>query len=120
MRVDAGIIFFEADHGDADEAVRMAEAALAERPFFEVYEAYGWALHAAGRDEEAAAAIDEAKEIGIRDAALYVRAGVIDHALGDDAEAIRELETALAIDAHVDPHADELLAELQEDAVTGA
>ena len=115
VRVDAGIIFFEADHGDADEAVRMAEAALAERPFFEMYEAYGWALHAAGRDEEAAVAIDEAKEIGIRDAALYVRAGVIDHALGDDAEAIRELETALAIDAHVDPHAVELLAELQGD-----
>jgi tetratricopeptide (TPR) repeat protein len=120
VRVDAGIIFFEADHGDADEAVRMAEAALAERPFFEMYEAYGWALHAAGRDEEAAVAIDEAKKIGIRDAALYVRAGVIDHALGDDAEATRELETALAIDAHVDPHAVELLAELQEDAVTGA
>ena len=57
-------------------------------------------------------AIDRAKEIGIRDAAMYVRAGLIDHALGDDAEAIRELQTALDIDPHVNPQADELLAEL--------
>jgi tetratricopeptide (TPR) repeat protein len=112
VRADAGIIFFEADHGDPAEAVRMAEEGIAERPFFEMYEAYAWALYADGRYEEAAVAIDRAKEIGIRDAAMYVRAGLIDHALGNDAEAIRELQTALDIDPHVDPHANELLAEL--------
>jgi tetratricopeptide (TPR) repeat protein len=112
VRADPGIIVFEADHGDAARAVRLAEEAIAERPFFETYEAYAWALHAAGRSEEAAIAIDRAKEIGIRDAELYVRAGVIDATLGDQAEAVRELEIAVDIDPSLSPRVDELRAEL--------
>ena len=80
------------------------------RTFFENHEAYAWALDVNERYDEAAAAIDEAKSIGIRDADMYVRAAQIDHARGDDAEARRELAIALQIDATVTDRAAELIA----------
>jgi tetratricopeptide (TPR) repeat protein len=109
VRADAGIIFFEADHGDPAKALADAESGIEERPFFEMYEAYAWALYVNQRFDEAAAAIDQAKQIGIRDAEMYVRAGLIDHARGDAEEAIREMRHALEIDPHVDQRANQML-----------
>jgi tetratricopeptide (TPR) repeat protein len=109
VRADTGIIFFEADHGDPAKALADAELAIQEQPFFEMYEAYAWALYVNQRFDEAAVAIDQAKQIGIRDAEMYVRAGLIDRARGDDDEAIREMQHALEINPHVDQRANQVL-----------
>ncbi|MYT22615.1 tetratricopeptide repeat protein, partial [Streptomyces sp. SID7760] len=65
---DVDAILFEADHGDPRQAVAMAEAAVRERPFLAVHDACAWALHRAGRDEEALAQADQALALGIRSA----------------------------------------------------
>jgi tetratricopeptide (TPR) repeat protein len=114
IRADAGIVFFEADHGDPERALRDAEAAIDERPFFETYEAYAWALYVNDRYGEAAAAIEQAKLIGIRDAEMFVRSAVIHDALGDREAALVELRTARSIDADASiPQAAELIAILE-------
>ncbi len=97
VRTDAGLIFFEADHGDPDEALAMAEAAVADRPFFELHEAHAWALYQNDRFADAAAAIEEAAALGIQDPELHIRAALIQHALGDTEAAEIEVETALSI-----------------------
>jgi tetratricopeptide (TPR) repeat protein len=114
IRADAGIVFFEADHGDPERGLRDAEAAIDERPFFETYEAYAWALYFNDRYGEAAAAIEQAKLIGIRDAEMFVRSAVIHDALGDRETALAELRTARSIDAGASiPQAAELIAILE-------
>ncbi|MFJ1862979.1 tetratricopeptide repeat protein, partial [Streptomyces anulatus] len=42
---DTDAILFEADHGNANNAVKMAEQTLRARPFVAVHDAYAWALH---------------------------------------------------------------------------
>ena len=42
---DAGVILFAVDHGDPVEALAIAEAVVADRPFLESHEAHAWALH---------------------------------------------------------------------------
>lgn len=97
VRPDAALIFFEADHGDPTAALAQAEAAVARRPFFELHEAHAWALYRNDRFTEAAEAIERAGQLGIRDAELHVRAALIQHALGNDGAARRELATATRI-----------------------
>lgn len=97
VRPDAALIFFEADHGEPELALENAEAAIAERPFFELHEAHGWALYKNGRLQEAAAAIERASVLGIRDPELYVRSALIQAALGNDEEARADLTNATAI-----------------------
>ena len=97
VRPDAAIIFFEADHGDPEDALAQAEAALADRSFFELHEAHAWALYRNGRYAEAAESIERAGALGIRDPELHVRAALIQHALGDDVAARAELATAARI-----------------------
>lgn len=97
VQPDAGLIFFEADHGDPAVALRQAEAALADRPFFELHEAHAWALYRTGNFAEAADAIERASVLGIRDPELHVRSALIHHALGDDDAARAELVTATEI-----------------------
>ncbi len=112
VQADAGIILFEADHGDPAKALADAELGVQQRPFFEMHEAHAWALYTNGRYDEAAEAIDLAMEVGIQDAMLYVRSGLIEHARGDDAAAIDDMRTALSINPTIDQRADDLLAEL--------
>ena len=45
-------------------ALADAERGIASRPFIVMHDAYAWALHAAGRDAEALAAIDRAMALG--------------------------------------------------------
>lgn len=104
VRPDAGLIFFEADHGDPAVALQQAEAALAERQFFELHEAHGWALYRNGRFDEAAAAIDEAARLGIEDPELFVRSALIRFELGELDAARDELATARAIDPLAVPY----------------
>ncbi|MEU8648238.1 hypothetical protein AB0C91_40860 [Streptomyces sp. NPDC048674] len=97
---DTDAILFEADHGNPARAVTMAQEALKTRPFIAIHDAYAWALHRAGRDEEALGQADQALALGTRSALFRYHRAVIQHALGDDAAARSDLETAL----HTEPH----------------
>jgi tetratricopeptide (TPR) repeat protein len=116
VRPDAAVIFFEADHGDPVRALADAEAAVADRPFFELHEALGWALYRNGRYEEAAELIEQAAALGIRDPELHVRSALIQHELGDDEAARAELATARQINPlgvpYLTPAETEVIAQL--------
>ncbi len=67
------------------------------------YDLLGWALHKSGRNAEARKAMTMAMRMGTQDAMLYYHAGMIEHALGEDAEARMSLERALSINARFHP-----------------
>ena len=60
-------------------------------------------MHAAGRDEEALAAIETALALGTRNASFYFHSGMIKLALGDTAGARADLTEAMAINPYFDP-----------------
>ncbi|MER5758923.1 tetratricopeptide repeat protein [Streptomyces sp. NPDC002082] len=100
---DVDAIYFEADHGNPHQAVAMAEAAVRERPFLAVHDAYAWALHRAGRNDEALDQADEALVLGTRSALFRYHRGAIHQALGDTTHARRDLAQALATDPSFHP-----------------
>ncbi|MFJ7269058.1 tetratricopeptide repeat protein [Streptomyces sp. NPDC099050] len=105
---DTDAILFEADHGDPRQAVSMAETAVRERPFIAVHDAYAWALHRAGRAQEALTQADKALVLGTRSALFLYHRGAIHQALGDTAAARRDLRQALSLDPSFHPlHAPE-------------
>jgi tetratricopeptide (TPR) repeat protein len=103
VTLDTDQTLFEADHGGAAVAVASGRAALRTRPFLETWDAYGWALHRAGRDRAALVAADRALRTGMRNALFYFHRGVIEHAVGDDAAARRDLAAALQINPAFSP-----------------
>ncbi|MFF2521031.1 tetratricopeptide repeat protein [Streptomyces liangshanensis] len=100
---DVDAILFEADHGDPRRAVTMAEAAVRERPFIAVHDAYAWALHRAGRDEQALEQADRALALGTRSALFLYHRGAVHQALGDTTSARRDLRRALSLDPSFHP-----------------
>ena len=97
--VDLDLALFEADHGDAATALELAGAAYAATPTVRAADALGWALHRAGRDDEAWARAQEALRLGSREPRFHYHAGAIARARGDEATARRHLEAALRTDA---------------------
>ncbi|MFD7534672.1 tetratricopeptide repeat protein [Streptomyces sp. NPDC059819] len=100
---DTDAILFAADHGRPEQATAMGQEALRTRPFIAVHDAYAWALHQAGRDEEALAQADQALALGTHSALFRFHRAVIHHVLGDNASARTDLEAALRLDAHFHP-----------------
>ncbi|MFB7429091.1 tetratricopeptide repeat protein [Streptomyces hydrogenans] len=92
---DTDAILFEADHGNPVRAVAMAEQALRTRPFVAVHDAYAWALHRAGRSQEALAHAGQALALGTRNALWYYHRAAIHHALGNNQAATADLRSAL-------------------------
>lgn len=125
---DEGLVLgqFEADHGDPRVAVGRLRAEWARQPGIAVADALGWALHRAGRDEEAlryaTLATDETKGGGLRSAAHSYHRGVIERELKRYGAARRHLGEALRINPYFSPlHAPaarKALAELGEPSVT--
>jgi tetratricopeptide (TPR) repeat protein len=99
VMVDLDLALFEADHGDAQRALRFAEAAYEATPNVRAADALAWALHRLGRDDDAKGWSDEALRLGSRDPLFRFHAGAIAAALGDDAGARSNLELALSTDA---------------------
>jgi tetratricopeptide (TPR) repeat protein len=97
-QVDLDLALFEADHGDAGRALELANAAYTRAPTVRAADALGWALHRLGRHGEAQRRADEAIRLGSRDPLLRFHRGAILAALGEDAEARRDLVLALEID----------------------
>ncbi|MFI7382199.1 tetratricopeptide repeat protein [Streptomyces sp. NPDC049813] len=112
-QADTDAILFEADHGDPRAAVAMGRQTIAARPFIAVHDAYAWALHRAGRDQEALGEADRALALGTRSALFLFHRAMIHQSLGRTTEARGELRRALAIDVHFHPlHAPEARAVL--------
>lgn len=93
--VDLETALFEADHGDADLAVQLAEAARDDRRTIFTADALGWALHRAGRSEAAAPLVDEALAGGTIETAIRIHAVIVYDAVGRDADARRLLDAAV-------------------------
>ena len=85
--VDLDLALFEADHGDAATALMLAEAAYRATPTVRAADALGWALHRAGRDDEAWERTQEALRLGSRDPRFAYHAGAIALARGDEVTA---------------------------------
>ena len=69
------LIFYYADEGrNPAEALRIAEMEMARRHDVQTIDAYEKALHASGRHREAAAAIERALAVGVREPAMLKRA----------------------------------------------
>ncbi|MFG2673372.1 tetratricopeptide repeat protein [Streptomyces sp. NPDC048445] len=100
---DADAVLFEADHGSPRTAVAMGRDALRQRPFIAVHDAYGWALHRAGRDAEAVEQADLALALGTVSAPFRYHRALINQALGRTDAARTDLRLALETDPHFHP-----------------
>ena len=98
---------FEADHGDPATAVRLLRGEWQRQPGIAVADALGWALHRAGKDEEAlgfaAKAMDREHGGGVRSALYAYHRGQIELGLGRGGPARRHLAEALRINPHFSP-----------------
>lgn len=98
---------FEADHGDPRSAVRRLWAQWRRQPGTEVADALGWALHRAGRHEEAlryaVRATEEQHGGGVRSALYAYHRGMIERELRRYGSARRHLAEALRINPHFSP-----------------
>ncbi len=111
------LVLFDVNHGEnLPAALDMAQRELAVRKDVYGWDAYAWALVANGRARDADAAMANALALGTHDALLEYHAGVIAHAVGDDARARRDLTAALDLNPAFDPlqakRARDLLASL--------
>ena len=101
---DRQLILFAADHDrGVDLAVSAAAASLERRKDVYGYDAHAWALLAAGRVDEASAAIEVALALGTPDPRIAYHAGMIAVASGQEAEAHVLLERAVAGSAALPP-----------------
>lgn len=100
---DSTATLFEANHGDPTTAVVEATAGIESRPFLAMHDAYAWALHRDDRNDEALQAIEQAMQLGERNALFRYHAGMIRLALGDVDGARSDLTEALAINPWFNP-----------------
>jgi Flp pilus assembly protein TadD len=98
--IDLELALFDAAHGDPAGALAAARDEWAKRQSVHVADAYAWALHADGRDAEAAVNARKAMALGYRNASFAFHAGMIQLVRGDRAEARRLLSEALRINPH--------------------
>ncbi|MFG1949102.1 tetratricopeptide repeat protein [Nonomuraea sp. NPDC048826] len=87
---------FEADHGDPDEAVRLARAEYARNPGLIAADALGWALFKAGEPREALRYAKRATATGWQHPVLRYHRAEIERALGRDTPADRRFDPSLA------------------------
>jgi len=95
--IDVELALFDADHGgDTPTAVvERATRGYGVRPSVHGSDALAWALHRAGRSEEAVPYVEEALRLGSVDATMRYHAAAIFAVTGDRTRAVTELERAL-------------------------
>ena len=103
VTLDVDQILFEADHGSPAIAVRTGARALLTRPFLDTYDAYAWALHRTGADQQALREANIALGTGMTNALFFFHRGEIERALGNVDSARRDLTQALRIDRWFSP-----------------
>lgn len=96
--VDLELALLEADHGDPLVAVELAQVAHDARPD-NVYaaDALAWALHRAGRSDEARPLVDRALRLDTADPVLRLHAAAVTAATGEDQLATDLLVSALEL-----------------------
>lgn len=87
------------------KALHVAQQEAARRQDVFTLEALAWALSASGKQQEARAAIDRALAVGIQEAGMYYRAGVIALRSGDRRAAAEFFQRCLQANPHSE-HAD--------------
>ena len=94
------LIFYYAEHAhEPGKALEVAERELARRHDVHTRDAYAWALHVNGKDQEARKQIELALAVGIREARMLWHAGEIALATGDRTDARKFLEQAADLNA---------------------
>ena len=107
------LIFYYVDHVQQPaKALKVAEQEYAWRHDVYTLDAYAWALHANGQDMEARKQIETALAVGIRDARLFLHAGVIALKSGDRAAAERYLKQSAELNSEDSEKARNILAGL--------
>ncbi|GAB3137111.1 tetratricopeptide repeat protein [Microbispora hainanensis] len=94
---------YEADHGSPARAVDHARAEYARHPNLVAADALAWALHRAGRDEEALRYAREATATGWRNALLLHHRAEIERALGREKAAGKSAAAARRADPVFSP-----------------
>jgi len=92
-----------ADHGDAAEALALAEAEWARRQSVFSADALAWALHVNGRDAEALPYAERTTALGGTNAGWSFHRGMILAALGRRDEALAALDEALRTNPNFNP-----------------
>jgi tetratricopeptide (TPR) repeat protein len=100
---DRTLAVYLAEHGQAREALSLAEKGLLIRRDVYGYDTLAWALYHLGRMPEAHEAMDQALALGTRDAQLLFHSGAISLALGDKARSAAELAAALKLNPSFHP-----------------
>ena len=89
------LIFYYADYAhEPAKALEVASREFARRHDVYTLDAYAWALHVNGQDQQARQQIEAALAIGVRDAKLMRHAGEIAMKAGDPAAAQKYLQQA--------------------------
>ena len=97
------LALFYANHDtNLDSALAAAEAELANRPDVYGYDVLAWVLYKNGRLDEAAAASEQALQLGTQEALFYYHAGMIAAAQGDTNQAKQQLSHALELNPYFD------------------
>lgn len=98
--VDLELSMYEADQGNGDAAVKAATRESGRRTSVHTEDALGWALHIAGDHEEALIHATAAERLTDTNATFAYHRGMIEHALGMEAEAEESLERALRLNPY--------------------
>jgi tetratricopeptide (TPR) repeat protein len=101
------LVFADQDKNLA-RSLELAQAELEGRGDVYTYDALAWALYKNGKLVEAARAAGQALQFGTPEPSFYYHAGMIAHALGNNAGAVKYLERALALNPRFDPRQAEI------------
>jgi tetratricopeptide (TPR) repeat protein len=98
------------------KALKLAEQEFAWRHDVYTLDAYAWALHVNGQDAEARKQIETALAVGIREAKLFLHAGVIALKSGDRTVAERYLKQSAELNSDDSEQARNILTGLTQSA----
>jgi tetratricopeptide (TPR) repeat protein len=101
VRTDLETSLFDVDHAiRLPEALRLAQAARADRPSIDGDDALAWALTRNRRCEEALPYSERALRLGTQDATKLFHRGMVERCLGHREESKRWFRRALALNPH--------------------
>ena len=107
------LIFYYADYArEPLKALEVAQREVARRHDVYTLDAYAWALHVNGQDQEARRQIERALSVGIRDAKVIRHAGEIALTAGDRVAAERYLQQSADLNTIDSSQAKAILARL--------
>ncbi len=98
------------------KALKVAEQEFAWRHDVYTLDAYAWALHVNGQDAQARKQIETALAVGIRDATLFLHAGIITLKSGDQTTAERYLQQSAELHSEDSEQARSILTGLTQSA----